>query len=125
MATKVYSHTAFPEEMSEYVVGKIMTAESEVYVIIASGKGHWAANEDDITYFELITLELEQMEMGMVTIDTLKEGLAAYGRMAIYNIYFDTGESEIKEESAEALGIIAEFLKEHTTNKYLNDLCFI
>ena len=105
--------------MTEYVVGKIATGKSEVFIIIASGPGHWAANQNKITFFELITLELESMKMEMVSLDALREGLKTYGRVAVYNIYFDTGVSTVKQESGEALKIISEFLKENQNKKYL------
>lgn len=113
-----FSFTKFPEEINEYLAGKIITSDKEVYIIVAAGKGHWAADQDNTTFFELITLKAEPMEMGMVNIDALKKGLATYGRVAVYSIYFATGEAKVKEESAEALAIIAEFLKQNTANRY-------
>ncbi len=119
LATNVFSYTHFPGEMSEYLVGRVMTGESESYVIVAAGRGHWAANQSDNTYYEIVTLDLEAMEMDMVTMEALQEGLAIQGRIAIYNIHFDTGESRVKAKSAEALNTIAEFLQEKASNRYL------
>ncbi len=119
LATHVFSYTHFPGEMSEYLVGKVRTGERDSYVIVASGRGHWAANQSDNTYYEVITLELEAMEMDMVTMEALHQGLAVQGRIAIYNILFDTGESRVKAESAEALITIADFLKDNPSQRYL------
>ncbi len=119
LATRVFSYTHFPGEMSEFLTGKITTPESEVYLLIASGIGHWAANQENLTFFELATVAVEPMELGMVTIDALRRGIAEKGRLAIYNIYFDTGQSTVKEESSEALSTVAEFLKQFSQNKYL------
>ncbi len=119
LATNVMTQNSFPGLISEYLVGKMPTAESSVYVIIGAGRGHWAANQANRTFFEIITLETEPMEMGMVTIDYLREGLEMQGRVAVYNIFFDTGSSEIKAESAQALTVIAEFLQENPENRYL------
>ena len=119
LSTSVFSYTHFPEGMSEYIVGKVSTGESDVYIIIASGYGHWAARQDNVTFFELVTLEAEPMEMGMVTMDSLREGLEVQGRVAVYNIYFYTGESAVRHESTEALEVITEFLKQNPTERYL------
>ncbi len=118
-STSVFSYHHFPSELSEYLVGKILTSESEFYIIIASGYGHWAANQNNVTFFELVTLEAESMEMSMVTMDALRDGLAVQGRVAVYNIFFYTGESEVRNESTEALEVIAEFLKEEPAGRYL------
>lgn len=114
-----FSHYHFPKEISEYLLGKITTAEAEVYIVVASGKGQWAAGQDDITFFELITIEAEAMEMDMVTIESLNKGIETYGRSAVDNIYFDSGKAVVKEESEEALKTTAEFLKENNTKRYL------
>jgi len=119
LASRVFSYTHFPGEMSEYLTGRITTPDSDVYLIIASGRGHSAARQADITFYEIVTLEMEPMELGMVTMDAMKEGLAERGRIAVYNIYFDTGQSTVKQESSEALEVIAEFLDQHPQERYL------
>lgn len=119
LATNVFSYTYFPGLMSEFLVGKIATPGSDVYLTIATGRGHNAARENDITFFEIVTLEAESMEMDMVTMDALREGLAVQGRVAVYNIYFETGESTVRKESAEALEVIAEFLKQDPAGRFL------
>jgi len=119
LATSHYTHTAFPKEITEYLAGKISTADKEVYIIIAAGPGAWAASEHNRTFFELVTLEAEPMKMGMVTAADIGKGLRAHGRIAIYNIFFDTGKSDVKEESADALKAIAEYLNEHTKQNVL------
>lgn len=114
-----FSYSNFPDELSEYLTGKITSSGKDIYTIIAVGKGTWAAGQDDITFYELVTLETEAMEMDMISIDSLEEGIEAEGRVAIYNIYFDTGEARIKENSSEALATTADFLKEKQDKKYL------
>jgi len=113
------SHYHFPGEVSEYLVGKLETSDTDIYTIIAVGKGQKALDLGNTIFYELITLEAEAMEMDMITIDSLEQEIEASGRVAIYNIYFDTGEASIKEESAEALATTAEFLKENTDKRYL------
>ncbi len=119
LATRVFSYTHFPGEMSEYLVGKVRTGERDSYVIVAAGRGHWAAQQSEDTYYEIVTLELEAMEMDMVNMEALQQGLAVQGRIAIYNILFDTGESRVKAESEEALTTIAGFLQDNHSQRYL------
>jgi len=114
-----FSYTYFPGEFTEYLLAKTTTAAKDIYTIIAVGKGMWAASQDDITFYEIVTLETEAMEMDMVSIDSLQQGIETDGRVAIYNIYFDTGEAIIKAESAEALATTADFLKENQDKRYL------
>lgn len=119
LATNVFTFTYFPEELTEYMVSKVEVDQTENYLIVAAGKGHWAASQDNDTYFEIVVLELEAMEMDMVTMAQLQEGMLVDGRVAIYDIYFDTGESSLKAESEEALATIAEFLLENSSKSYL------
>jgi len=119
LSTSHYTHTSFPGEVTEYLAGKFRTDEKDVYLLVAAGKGAWAASEDKHTFYELVILEAEPMEMGMVTAAMLGEGLSVQGRVAIYGIHFDTGQSDIREESAEALKAIAEFINANQTDQYL------
>ena len=65
--------------------------------------------------YTLIIIEQEQMRQDVVIdAELIKNALELKGRIAIYGIYFDTGESVIKEESEPALVQIAEYLKQNT-----------
>jgi outer membrane protein OmpA-like peptidoglycan-associated protein len=114
-----FSHTYFPKEISEYLLARITSAETDVYLAVASGKGQWAAGQDEITFFELLTIEVEAMEMDMVTLESLNKGIEEYGSTPVYNIFFDTGQAVVKEESEQALKTTAEFLKENSSKSYL------
>ena len=119
LSTYVYTHTTFPELVTEYLLGKLSTTDKDIYIIVAAGPGAWAASEHNRTFYELVTLEAEPMEMGMVTSADIGKGLSTLGRIAIYNIYFDTGKSEVKPESADALKAIAEYLNANKAQKVL------
>jgi outer membrane protein OmpA-like peptidoglycan-associated protein len=119
LATNVFTHSYFPEELSEYLVSRATVNQVENYIIVAAGKGHWAASQEEDTYYEIVFVELEAMEMDMVTMEYLESGIEKDGRVAIYDIYFDTGEAIIKAESEAALAVIAEFLFENSNKRYL------
>jgi outer membrane protein OmpA-like peptidoglycan-associated protein len=60
-------------------------------------------------------VEEKPMETGMVkvTADVLKTNILKDGHMAVYGIYFDTGKSDIKPESAETIKEIATLLQKN------------
>jgi len=109
----LWGYMQLPSEADDYVVGKIATPAADIYISVAS------AQIDNITYYTLVTLVAEPMDMNNVTLNIVNEGLAKDGKVAIYDIYFDTGKSEIKEESSAALMIIADFLKGNTDKKFI------
>ncbi len=93
---------------NKYVVGKISTAENDIYISVAAADG----------FYELVTVVAEPMKIDNVTLNVLNEGIADKGKIAIYDIYFDTGKSDVKNESSNALAIIAEYLKEYPDKKF-------
>ena len=119
LATNVFSYTHFPAEMSEFLTARITAPDAEYYLTIASGRGHWAASQNNVTYFEIVTLEVESMELGKVTMDALRDGIAAYGKAPVYNINFETGSAVVRPESAEALEVISEFMKQNSAKRFL------
>lgn len=108
-----YPYLQLPNFAQDYVVGKISTAQNEIYISVS------AAVLESQTYYELVTVLAEPMEMGKVTLNVLNEGIADKGKIAIYDIFFDTGKSEVKSESNIALEVIANFLKENPDKKFL------
>lgn len=71
--------------------------------------------------YPLITfdaIEVQKMEEGLVTVKNLSSKLKESGHIAIYDIHFDTGKSEVKPESAASLNTIAEFLKANPGKHY-------
>ncbi len=63
-------------------------------------------------------IEVEAAETGLVTAEGISKSITADGHIAIYEILFDTGKSEIKQESSGTLQIIAEFIKSNSAKKY-------
>ncbi len=108
-----YSYLKFPTAAKDYVVGKISTAENDIYISVA------AATIEGNPYFTLVTVLAEPMDMDNVTLNVINEGIADKGKIAIYDIYFDIGKSEVKKESSNALSIIAEYLKENSDKKFI------
>jgi outer membrane protein OmpA-like peptidoglycan-associated protein len=110
---KNYEYMQLPSYAGEYFSGMIPTDTVDHYIAIA------VANVDGKYVYSLITVETKPMDMGMVTLENLDSGLVTKGHIAIYDIFFETGKSEIKGESYDALKMIAEYIKAHTDKKYL------
>jgi len=108
-----YGYMQLPHEAEDYVVGKIATPAHDIFISVAS------AVVENVTYYTLVTVEVEPMDMQNVTLNVINEGIAGSGKVAIYDIYFDTGKSEIKHESSNALTVIADYLKAHADQKFL------
>jgi OmpA-OmpF porin, OOP family len=64
-------------------------------------------------------IEVQALEKGLVTVKDLDSDLSQNGHIAIYGIHFDSGKSEIKQESTQTLKNIAEFLNTHPNKKYI------
>ena len=81
-----------------------------VSVLVAFDGGFSKVSKQPVTLLEVI--ESESMQTGMVTIDAdaMSKGIDATGHIAIYGVYFDTNSADIKAESDQTLGEIAELL---------------
>lgn len=108
-----WGYAQLPSEAEDYVVGKIATPAHDIFISVAS------AVVSDNTWYEIVTVLAEPMAMNNVTLNVVNDGIAQNGRVAIYDIYFDTGKAIVKDESSQALRVIADFLKEHTGRKFL------
>jgi OmpA-OmpF porin, OOP family len=98
-----------PREL-RYWSGKATLNGADLYVIV------WVA-EPDSTWkaatASVVVVEPAPMETGKVTasLEAMKSGLQADGKIALYGLYFDTGKSEVKPESTPQLEEMAKLLK--------------
>ncbi|SOE21038.1 Outer membrane protein OmpA [Spirosomataceae bacterium TFI 002] len=92
----------------QYLVAKLPTAEADYLMEIGITKPY-----EGVTQVMVEVVQQEKMDEGLIVVnaDVIKEKMAKDGKIALYGIFFDTGKSEIKSESAKELGIIDEFLK--------------
>jgi outer membrane protein OmpA-like peptidoglycan-associated protein len=108
-----YGYMQISRQAKDYVAGKISTDSCDLYISVA------AAVVEDATYYTIVTLRAEPMDMNNVTLNVLNEGIAGNGKVAIYDIYFDTGKYDLKPESGAALKTIAAYLSENPEKKFL------
>ncbi len=108
-----YEYLQLPNMGYYYFSGKIPTDTVDYYVCVVAG------NIDGRVVYSLATIKTKPMDKGMVSLDNLDDGLLTKGHIAVYDIYFDTGKSEIKGKSADAIKTIAEYLNAHSDKQYL------
>ncbi len=108
-----YEYMQLPSYAGKYFSGIIPTDTVDYYVCVVTAK------VDGKVVYSLVTIETKPMDKGMISLENLDAGLVTKGHIAIYDIYFETGKSEIKGESYDALKTIAEYLNTHTDKQYL------
>ncbi|MCK4662796.1 MAG: OmpA family protein [Bacteroidales bacterium] len=108
-----YEYMQLPSMGNYYLSGKIPKDTVDYYVCVVAGR------IDGKTVYSLVTVKVKSMDKGMVSLDNLDDGLVNKGHIAVYDIHFDTGKSEIKGESYDALKMIAEYLNIHADKQYL------
>ena len=94
----------YPPE--RYLTALLKRKEGNVWIGVFVAAGPWT---------KIRIVEEKPMETGMVkvTADILKKNILKDGHMAVYGIYFDTGKSDIKPESAETIKEIATLLQKN------------
>lgn len=108
-----YEYMQLPNRAYNYFSGKIPTDTFDYYVFVVAGK------VDQKVVYSLVTIKTKPMDKGMISFDNLDDGMSTKGHIAVYDIHFDTGKSEIKGKSADALKTIAEYLNAHSDKQYL------
>ncbi|MCD4723394.1 MAG: OmpA family protein [Bacteroidales bacterium] len=107
-----FEYQIFRDQAYKYFSGKIPTDTADYYIILVM------ANCGGKAVYSLVTIKTKAMEMGMISFENIDDGIANKGHIAIYDIHFDTGKSEIKGESADALKNIAEYLNANPDKQY-------
>ena len=102
----------YREGQFAYLSAKKKIDDKEIYIVVYITHEHYPLITFD-------AIEVQSLEKGLVTVNDLKTSIAQTGHIAIYDIYFDSGKSEIKPESAEVLKNIAEYLNTNKDKKYI------
>ncbi|HDR50239.1 MAG TPA: hypothetical protein ENN90_01265 [Mariniphaga anaerophila] len=95
-----------------FIAAKGSKGGQEIFIMV------YTVVEGNYTLITQDVLEIDAVTTGMVSAEVISNGIAADGRVAIYDIYFETAKSDIKPESAQALSIIAAFIKSNPSKKY-------
>lgn len=91
----------------------------EVFKIVKDGREYWVELTTSHTGGYFLTLvEREAMKQDVtVNAEALADGLRTTGHVAVYEILFDTGKTDLKPESKQAIGEIAKLLQADPTLK--------
>lgn len=111
--TRNYEYMRFPRGINEYLVAKLPYGAKDVYIILG------VASPDGRAIYELITVEIDDIKLDKVSMDSLIKGINIMGKVPVYEILFDFASYRLQEESDEALKIIADFLNENQNKKFL------
>jgi OOP family OmpA-OmpF porin len=84
----------------------------DIYAII------YTVVSDNFTLLTQDVIEVEAVETGMVTAENISKGIMSDGHVAVYDILFETGRSEIKPESSNAIKTIADYINANTGKKF-------
>jgi outer membrane protein OmpA-like peptidoglycan-associated protein len=101
--------------------GKVLYRDKtkETLRLTKDGKEVWVEVGAEFTgKYTLIIMEKKAMNQDIVAnADALANDLKTMGHSSVYGIYFDTGKSDIKPESGQAIGEIAKLLKSDASLK--------
>jgi outer membrane protein OmpA-like peptidoglycan-associated protein len=113
-ASEVQIHRNF-ENAVKALGGSVLASpkSARTLKVARDGREFWAELRTDWTgMYQLSIIEREEMAQTIeANAEAFSNDLKNTGRAAVYGIYFDTGKSEIKAESAKAIAEIARLLK--------------
>ncbi len=112
LTAKESLNTHYRDGEFTYLSAKKKIDGKDIYVVVYITR--W--NSPLITFD---AIEVKSLDKGLVSVKDLEAGLLENGHIAIYDIHFNTGKSDIRPESANALKNIAEYLKGHSDKKFL------
>ncbi|MCK5671857.1 MAG: OmpA family protein [Spirochaetales bacterium] len=84
----------------------------DIYAVI------YAIVDEKYTLITQDIIEVESVDTGFVSADNISKDIAFSGHIAIYDIHFDGDKATIKSESAEALSVVANYLKSNSDKDY-------
>lgn len=96
-----------------YIVAETKNDNKNIYIVI------YISNFSNATIITQDIIEEEAPEIGLVTAKNIDNGIVSVGHAVLSGVYFETGQSNIKSESNEALKNIAEYLNNHSDKKYI------
>lgn len=104
------------QEALKKIGGKVIHDENfnrvSTIVVQNGGKETWFEVRSYDNLYRLNIIEKEAMKQEVVAnAETMRSDINTTGHVSVYGIYFDTGKSQIKPESDEAISEIAKLLK--------------
>jgi len=95
------------------IVAKTNKGGKDIYVVEV------ISDFSNVTVITQDIITVEEAKTGMVSAKSMEKGIAENGHIAVYDILFNTGKSNIKTQSAQALKTVATYLKTNPNKKYI------
>ena len=95
-----------------FIAAKINQGGKDIYAVI------YAVVDEKYTLITEDIVEVEAVETGMVSAENISKAILSSGHIAVYDILFESGKSEIKQESSAALKNIAEYMNSNAAKKF-------
>ncbi|MBL7961828.1 OmpA family protein, partial [bacterium] len=95
-----------------FIAAKINQGGKDIYAVI------YAVVDEKYTLITEDIVEVEAVETGMVSVENISKAILSTGHIAVYDILFESGKSEIKQESSTAIKNIAEYMNSHADKKF-------
>lgn len=108
-----FEYQIFRDRAFKYFSAKIPSDTLDYYVMIV------IANCGGKPVYSLVTVKTKPMKMGMISLENIHDDMSTKGHIAVYDIHFDTGKSELKVESYDAIETIAEYINANLDKKYI------
>lgn len=103
----------FNEKDQRYLLARLARPSGDVHASLYVDRAYSVGGVNkDRAFANLVIVESKPMQGGLVKVDAeaMAKGLDAEGHIALYEIFFETDKSDVKPESARALGEIAKLL---------------
>ena len=95
-----------------FIAGRENKDGKDIYAVI------YAVVDEKYTLITEDIVEVEAVETGMVSAENISQAILSSGHIAVYDIHFESGKSEIKQESSAALKNIAEYMNSNAAKKF-------
>ena len=105
-------HTFHNWKEHSFIAGKVNKGEKDYYFAV------YIIDRSSFTLIVQDVIEVEAPDTGLVTADLISTEIEANGFIAVYDILFDTGKSEVKPDSDTTIKIVASYLKENPEKRF-------
>ena len=95
-----------------FIAARGRESGKDIYAVI------YAIVDEKYTLITQDIIEVESVDTGLVSADNISKDISFTGHIAIYDIHFDGDKASIKPESAEALSVVANYLKSNSDKDY-------
>jgi len=133
LVTKLYNNNGLGKRKHKNTDGKVSSTDLDRIRLFGEYYLSAVKQTSDATLYAVVVLSSERnlylideltaasMEQDTVTLnlDAMRSAISDTGKIAVYDIYFETGSAKITSQSSHALKTIADYLKQDKNNYYI------